>query len=179
MSNAQAEQTPARSGRLRLRPLIFGLLAGVSVAAVVTLAGLFFLARGTTPQVTEESLAAAMARWDEHGPRSYRLELLVSGSRGGPVLVEVRDGEAVSLTRDGRTPARHTWEYWTVPGQFEAIELELTGDPQAMFGVPSRSDVILRAEFDPQLGYPRKYQRHVLGKSLEIGWEAVRFERLP
>jgi hypothetical protein len=170
--------TPRRTKRMRLRPLILGLVVGMLAAGILALIVLFFLVRGTTPLVTEAALAAASERWQQRGPKSYRLELMVSGARGGPVEIEVRDGEPVSLLRDGRTPARHTWYFWTVPGQLEAIELELTGDPRAMFGVPDRSHVILRAEFDAELGYPRKYQRQVLGKSLETGWEVHRFQPL-
>jgi hypothetical protein len=158
--------------------LVGGIVAGVSAACIVALALVIFLARGTTPLVTDDVLAAAARRWDERGPRSYRLKLQVSGTRGGPVELEVRDGEPVSLLRDGRQPARHTWDFWTVPGQLEAIRDELTGDTQIMFGTLDRSQVILRAEFDAELGYPRLYQRQVLGKALDIGWQTVEFEAL-
>lgn len=149
----------------------------IGVAALLVI--LFLFARGNLPIITEEDLHAAMARWDAHGPASYRLQVRVSGNQTGLIELEVRDGVATHMTRDGYTPANHTWDYWTVPEQFLAIERELTGDPQTMFGVPDRSAVILAGEFDSQLGYPRIYRRQVLGKSLEIGWEVIQFEPLP
>jgi hypothetical protein len=167
-----------RKHHARLKPAAYGVAAGVVLAVVVALVLLFLFARGSTPALSEESLRAAIERWEAHGPKSYRLELMVSGTRSGPVELEVRDEEPVRLVRDGRTPARHTWDFWTVQGQLEAMHTELTGDPQTLFGVQDRSQVILRAEFDPELGYPLRYQRQVLGKRVEIGWELVRFEPL-
>jgi hypothetical protein len=164
--------------RKNLKPLACGIAAGIALAGLVTLVLLFFFARGSTPPLTEEALLAAVERWEAHGPASYRIELVVSGTRSGPVELEVRDGEPVRLLRDGRAPARHTWDFWTVPGQLEAMQTELTGDPGVLFGVPDRSHVILRAEFDPQLGYPRQYERQVLGKAVEIGWQVLRFQPL-
>ncbi len=155
-----------------------GVVAGLSLASIAALVLLFAFARGSTPVLTEEDLRAAMERRDARGPKSYRLELMVSGTRSGPVELEVRNEEPVRLLRDGRTPARHTWDFWTIPGQFEAMQTELTGDSRTMFGVPDRSQVILRAEFDPELGYPRKYERQVLSKRIEIGWQLLRFEPL-
>ena len=32
------------------------------------------------------------------------------------------------------------------------------------------------AEFDPEFGYPRNYQRQVLGTDLDVQWEVTRFE---
>lgn len=168
----------ASRGRIRLRSLVTGLVIGCGLSIVAVLALLFVFARGTLPLLTEEALTAAIQRWNERGPKSYRLEISISGERSGSVQIEVRDGEPVSLVRDGRTPARHTWDFWTVPGQLDAIQGELTGNTQAMFGVPNHAQVIQRAEFDAELGYPRKYQRYVLGKSFETGWEIVKFEAL-
>jgi hypothetical protein len=80
------------------------------------------------------------------------------------------------MKRDQRVPPRRTWEYWTIPEQFAMLQRELTGEPQQLFGVAERSQVILHAEFDPQTGYPRRYRRQVLGADQEIHWEIVKFE---
>jgi hypothetical protein len=179
MSNGQAQppvSTPRAS--VKVRPLIGGIVAGVGLALLVLLVLLFVFARGSLPLVTDAALATATQRWERHGPKSYRLRIVVHGERNGAIDVEVRDGEPVHLTRDGRTPARHTWDFWTVPGQLDAIQSEMTGDPQAMFGVPDHSQVIQRGQFDPELGYPRKYERYVLGKDFQMGWEVVQFEAL-
>lgn len=173
----QESNPPARL--TRTRSLACGVAAGILVGAAVILVLLFLFARGDMPTLTEDALRTAMADWDANGPANYRLQVRVSGNQTGLIELEVRDGLPISMTRDGYTPPKHTWDYWTVPEQFLAIERELTGDPQTMFGVPDRSAVMLAARFDPQYGYPRLYQRHVLGKSLEIGWEVTKFEPLP
>lgn len=164
--------------RKRLPSLIAGVVIGCGLSILAVLLVLFVFVRDTLPPLTEAALTSAIQRWEERGPKGYRLTILVSGERSGSVELEVRDGEPVSLVRDGRTPARHTWDFWTVPGQLDAIQGELTGDPLAMFGVPDHAQVIQRAEFDAELGYPRKYQRHVLGRQFETGWEIVKFEAL-
>jgi hypothetical protein len=179
MSNGEVQPAAATPrARVKVRPLVWGIVIGVGLALLAILLLLFVFARGSLPLVTEDALATATQRWEQRGPQSYRLKILVHGERSGAVELEVRDGEPVGLTRDGRMPARHTWDFWTVPGQLDAIQSEMTGDPRAMFGVPDHSQVIQRGEFDPELGYPRKYERYVLGKDLQIGWEVVRFEAL-
>jgi hypothetical protein len=95
------------------------------------------------------------------------------------VHVEVRDGEVTHMTRDGMTPSqRRTWYYWSVPGQLDTIELELemAKDPVKSYGASGARDVALWAEFDPQYGYPRQFDRVVLGASdLEVHWKVTSF----
>ena len=131
------------------------------------------------PPLRESDFQAAVARWEKHGPRNYSLEILVGvqGQRGSTVLLEVRDRQPIAMTRDGLVPKRHAWDVWTIEGQFEMIERELenAANPQPAFGVKNPSQVVLRAEFDPQLGYPRRFHRDVLGKRQSMQWEVVRF----
>ncbi len=88
------------------------------------------------------------------------------------------DGQPVALTRDGITPKRvDTWQAWTVAGMLETLrlELELAETPQKAFGVPQRSQVVLRAEFDPHNGLPRRYQRIIVGADNELSWTITKF----
>jgi len=164
--------------RRRLAPLMLGVGGGCLLALVVMLAFLFWT-RERTPRLTEEDLNAAMSRWDQHGPSDYDLELELAGNRPGKIQIEVRHGEVTRMTRDGVQPAqKRTWDYWSVPGQFDTIgqELEMAHDPAASFKSPSATQMIQWAIFNPKYGYPAKYDRVVLGTDFEIHWKVTRFE---
>ncbi len=83
------------------------------------------------------------------------------------------------MMRDGVEPKqKRTWYYWSVPGQLDTIEqeLEMAQDPANSYGTPSASGTVLWAEFDPKYGYPRKFDRIVLGADQEVHWRVTRFE---
>ena len=180
MSNGSADQPPsaARRPRLKLSAVVLGLVCGALLAAVLGTAALVTLARGGTARLTEERFEAAFERWQEADVESYNLDLVLAGRESATIHLEVRQGEPTEMTRDGRRPSRRVWEYWTIPEQFEMIRRELTADPRTAFGASDRDQVILRAEFDPRLGYPRKYEREVLGQDASIRWEIVAFEEV-
>lgn len=157
-----------------------GAVWGSLATLVVTAAVLVFVFRARTPLLTEAALQAARQRWSRHGPDSYELDLEIHGRQPGRVHLEVANGRVIKMTRDGVTPRRKiTWEAWTVPGQFDTIELELSkaADPARGFGAPAGSQLVQRAEFDPRWGYPRLYQRMIMGTALEIDWTVTRFVR--
>jgi hypothetical protein len=166
----------------RFRPA--ALVVGVLFGAMAVAAGLLtyaFLNRNTTPLLTRADYEAAAARWNARGPANYNLDVLLTGNRPGKIHVEVRDGQATTMQRDGVVPRQErTWYYWTVPGMMDTIaeELEMAEDPAGSFGVSGASEVIQRAQFDPEFGYPRKYDRVVLGADFEIHWEVTKFEPL-
>ncbi len=169
----------SRESRISARHLMIGLVLGLGLGAAGLLAILAIMAPDAAPLVTEASLSAAVRKWESHGPASYNLDLKLGGTQQGEIHIEVRDGRVTKMTRGGRTPSqRRTWEYWTVPSQFETIrqDLELAKSPERPFGVSSPSQVVLRAKFDPELGYPVFYQRHVMGARYDIEWRYIRFE---
>lgn len=175
--DAAAADAPRRS---RPAALVIGvLLGGAAVAAgLLTYA---FLNRNSTPLLTRTEFEAAAERWNDAGPANYNLDLVLTGNRPGRIHVEVRDGQATTMERDGVVPSQErTWYYWTVPGMMDTIaeELEMAEDPAGSFNVPGASEVIQRAVFDPEFGYPRKYDRVVLGADFEIHWEVTKFEPL-
>ncbi len=181
--NSQS-QVPDESGDgepsrgFRPARLLLGMLLGAAAigAGVLTYA---FLNRNSTPLVDRAAYEAASQRWDAHGPKDYNLDVELTGNRPGRIHVEVRNGEATKMERDGVVPRQErTWYYWTVPGMMDTIaeELEMAETPAESFGAPGASQVIQRAEFDPQYGFPRKYDRVVLGADFEIHWQVTNFE---
>jgi hypothetical protein len=166
----------------RFRPA--ALIMGTLLGAMAVAAGLLtyaFLNRNTTPLLTRAEYEAAADRWNANAPASYNLDLVLSGNRPGKIHVEVRDGQATKMERDGVVPIQErTWYYWTVPGMMDTIaeELEMAESPAESFNASGASEVIQRAEFDPKYGYPRKYDRVVLGADYETHWEITKFEPL-
>jgi hypothetical protein len=183
MSNAAAAPAnlPQRPRRwFRASSFALGMLLGMGVALAGALAAMVYFASGAAPPLAEADLQAAISRWEASGILDYRLTIQVNVTGQAPSVVEleVRNGQPTAMTRDGFEPKRHTWDIWTVEGQFEMIRLELehAADPQTAHGVADPSQVILRGEFDPQWGYPRKFRRDVLGKSSSMQWEVTAFE---
>jgi hypothetical protein len=164
--------------RVRALPLMLGIAGGLGIAAVGFLV-YAILASDRAPRLTREAYEAAVKRWDEQGPASYNLDLELTGNRPGVVHVEVRDRQAVRMTRDGVQPRQErTWFYWTVPGQFDTMaeELEMAENPAKAFNSTAATQMVIWAEFDPQLGYPLRYDRVVLGTDFEIHWRVKQFE---
>jgi hypothetical protein len=157
-----------------------GALLGLACAAVVGVASMIVNAALHRPTpLTQAAYEAASARWDAHGPASYNLDVELVGRRAGQVHVEVRNGEVTLMTRDGVQPKqKRTWYYWSVPGQLDTIELELemAKDPANSYGMPRASGAVLWAEFDAKYGYPRKFDRIVMGADQEVHWKVTRFE---
>lgn len=154
-----------------------GALITLLVAIVVSVA----LYRDPLPLLTAESLAAAETQWRESGPSSYRLSVTIGGRQPGQVELTVRDGEVTEMTRDGRTPdQRRTWAAWTVPSQFDMLhqELDHKRNSEQGYGAPAGSQAIVKAEFDPQFGYPRRVRRQILGANLDMEWQVTQFEEL-
>lgn len=151
-------------------------LAGCGGALLALVcAGLYwaYLFRGGLPTVTAAELAAARARWEASRPAGYDLELRVVTSDTATYVTKVRGGVIASVQRNGHDVPQRSWDAWDVGGLFAVIDIDLTkcaGGP----GEPA-GNLVLRGEFDPQYGYPRKYQRIQLNPSSEVLVEAVGF----
>jgi hypothetical protein len=166
--------------RVRPAPLMLGVALGL-VLAVVAIFVFAVLTRDSLPRLSEADYRAAVSRWEARGPADYNLDLEIAGNRPGKVHVEVRAGQVTRMTRDGVEPKqKRTWDYWSVPGQLDTIgeELEMARDPAASFGNRDATQVVMWAEFDPRYGYPRRYERVVLGTDFETRWHVTRFEPL-
>lgn len=164
--------------KTRLIPSVLGAGTALVVTAVVAV----WLLRDDTPPLTLSALEAAQTRWREHGPRDYDLDIQIAGKRAGRVHIEVRNGEPTAMTRDGLVPSQpRTWSMWTVEGQFDMIRIEFdaAANPAKGFGTASGAQIIQRARFDQELGYPLRYERFVMGTDhdLDIDWRVVHFQR--
>lgn len=147
---------------------MLGLTAGVFVAAILSLGLMFVFLRGSVPALTRAEYEAALERWERNELADYDLEVAVSGTLEGTVHVEVRDGAVTAMTRDGRSPSRRTWDYWSVPGLFEVMETDLKRAEKS-------GGLTLRAQFDPEFGYPSEYHRGESGSTSESRWTITRF----
>jgi hypothetical protein len=166
--------------RVRPAPLVLGIVLGLALTLLAILA-FAILNRGSLPRLTEADYRAALARWEAHRPADYNLDLEIAGNRPGKVHVEVRAGQVAHMTRDGVEPKqKRTWEYWSVPGMLDTIgeELEMARDPAGSFDDREATQVVMWAEFDPTYGYPKRYDRVVLGTNFETHWRVTRFEPL-
>ena len=175
--SAQPGQAKIRR-RLRRSTLVVGVIVGMFVTLLV--AGLVWMvvSRDPTPLLTEADFQAAQERWRKHGPASYDMDVLLAGNRPGPVHVEVREGQVTLMTRDGVVPRQQrTWEFWTVQGMFATIEQELAMAESGPRGSPDPAGTKreLRASFDAELGFPRRFQRTVLGGNQEVDWTVTGF----
>jgi hypothetical protein len=156
--------------------VIWLLAAGSLIAAAIILLELFVARR--VPALTAERLETAQQLWLRRGPLSYDIDLVIEGERAGVVHVEVRDGVAVEMTRDGKTPSqRRTWDAWSVPGLFEMLDQELTRatEPGRLDATATPGPARVRAEFDPQYGFPTQFQSVAFGGQPGAGWRVTGF----
>lgn len=169
---ATAASSPGRSRRILL--LLFLAALGCIVGAAFLLR---MLVAQRIPELTEGELEEAQKLWDSAGPEGYEMDLEILRGRPGTVHIEVRNGEITAMTRDGRTPAQHTWRYWSVPGLFETLEreLDMAEDPVHEVGATAGTNWQLRCEFDPAYGFPRRFHRHVSGGGQEVYWHVTSF----
>lgn len=172
-SAARAVHETRRSPRAGILGLI-----GVALVLFAIIFAVQALVVDKIPDMTQESLQAATERWQKHGPASYDLDIQIGGAQPGIVHVEVRDGAVTASTRDGLPTPEWTWDEWSVPGQFEMLEreFEFAADPQREMQAPPGARLWLRCEFDPELGYPRRFHRYVTGGAPEVYWRTTSFK---
>ncbi len=173
----ESDARSSRDHRLPSRVVIGGLIvAALALVTIVLLLQLFVAER--IPELTEATLDAAEKLWEQKGPASYDMEIELRGARPGQVHIEVRDKKVTATTRDNRVPPEHTWDTWSVPGQFETLERELVlgEDPEHEMGAAAGTYFRQRCEFDSQVGFPRVYHRQVSGGGPEVYWRVMKFD---
>jgi hypothetical protein len=162
----------------RRRPGFEARRIGRFALAAVVAAAVAGCSRGEP--VTADSLAAARQTWGRAGIRDYQLEWKATGASPAHYLVTVRDGAVARITSrtpDGSWIEVHPAEprFYGVDGLFTTIADELaqlkTGHP---FGQPADATVVMRASFDPKLGYPISYHRDVLGVERGLAIDVIR-----
>ena len=158
-------------------------MLGAAAGGLLTLAAIIALSavsrRQAAPELTSGTLQAAQERWQANGPTDYGMDLVVTGRQASRYHVEVRGGKPTQVLRNDRPITPRSWQYWTVPGLFEVLEhdMDCADDPTRGFGAKPGSRAVLRAEFDAELGYPRKFERLILGEPhLDMTWQVTKFE---
>lgn len=165
--------------RLRASDIALGAFAGVLLAMAAVVALVAVSRRQAAPALTEEALEAALQTWHERGPDDYSMDIVVTGRQASNYHVEVHGGKPTQVLRQQRPTTARTWHYWTVPGLFEVLEHDIacSDDPTQGFGASPGSRAVLRAVFDAELGYPRRFERLILGEPhLDMTWQINRFE---
>jgi hypothetical protein len=118
---------------------------------------------------------AAVSRWNERGLKNYEMELEGNFDIKGKLHVAVRNGEVTSMSLDGQPSPARIWEYWSVNGLFGIIRRDLDRNEAAAKnpGGPLPQPVLQQAEFDPELGFPRRYQRSEISSGQSGDWRIV------
>ncbi len=144
------------------------------------LAGLLVMRSGAAPELQAEDLAAARALWSQHGPADYEITLQMGGDLTDQRHIVVRDHQVVGMTINDQTATEGSWIFWSVDGMFTFLEVEIRNkeNPIPGMGVSDPRQIVLRAQFDPQLGYPSYFLRHLLGRQQGTEWKVVAFEIL-
>jgi hypothetical protein len=150
--------------------IALGIIGGLVVFALTTV-------RRPPPAMSAADFEAAVARWRAQRPESYTMTLDVSGNLQGTMHIVVKKSTPTMVERNGAAIAGHSWSYWTVDGLFAIIrtDLENLDQPERAFGVKDVSQLVQQAEFDPELGYPRRYRRAVRSTGDAIEWDIVEF----
>ena len=163
-------ERPVRITRI-VSGLIIGLVVGLAVITTLSV----WIAKDDRPALTLQALDSAASRWAAAGPASYDLQVQLQGRRSDLIQLSVRDGRPVSLSVNNNPVRRgQSRDAWTVEGQFDIIQT----DWQAAGDAADRGQFVMRAEFDPHLGYPLYYQHIELGGNVEIGWKLLEFKAI-
>ena len=170
---------------LRNRLLVIAAVIVVSTLALAIQAIRHWTRPGEAviPLLTSAEFDRAQRTWESHGVDSYDTDVeFRGGSNRESIHLEVRKGQVTAVTKNGKPPAQHrTWDEWTVPKQFEMIAADMAKHAHGGFGVREGVKIVLRAEFDSELGYPKRYVLDVVrGRSpLHSNWTVTRFQVVP
>jgi len=161
---------PRRYGRWWILAVVAPLVVVGAVAGLRTfLPGL--------PEIDENDWIAAQRRWQSAEVRSYDMTVVLGGRQTGTLKTSVRDGAVTRITRnDVPMKEERTWRPWTVPGLFDTLETDFDNAAHRAekFG-NADVHIVMRAEFDPQYGFPRRYLHQVFGQFQDLTWEVTEF----
>jgi hypothetical protein len=115
---------------------------------------------------------------ESRAPANYDIEVRVTGSQPAVYRVEVRGGEAQAASRNGEPLlTRRTFGTWSVPGMFSTISRDIEAVERHAAGQAERFTprLTLRAEFDAEYSYPKRYRRIQQWSTVEVAWEVSEF----
>lgn len=138
------------------RSLTFYVAAG-GIAFLVGLIGTVLWLRVPAQRLTPELLEAARDRWREAAIDDYQLHYRMYGSE---YRVRVESGIVVDMTVNGRPASTSDPAAYSIDGLLATLaqELDNLSDPTGPFAGRA-GNVIMRAHFHPELGYPERYLR--------------------
>ena len=147
----------------------------------VVCVGLFVAFSQRPPTLDRARLDAARELWTRTQVPDYHIEIVVQGRQPATYAVDVEKGEAVKALRNQNPLTQpRTFGTWSVDGMFRTIESDILSF-ESQLDVSKSSGklptLMLRAEFDPQYGYPKRYFRADWQRNLETNWVVSRFER--
>jgi hypothetical protein len=160
-------------GRTRLQNIVLGAILGSAVGLIGVFGAMVYFNRDQLPLMKAADFEAAAARWNEHGPANYDLDLEGNFDLKGRLRVLVRNRKVTAMTLDGRAEPERLWDYYSVPGLLGIIRDDL--DRNARADAKPENLVVQQAEFDPEFGYPRRYQRSGASAGQGGDWRIVRF----
>jgi hypothetical protein len=107
-------------------------------------------------QLRRETLEAARQRWQQHGPRDYRLVYTMKKDSQPPdhYVIRVRDGVPERGTLNGKPLPAEALDKLDVKGLFELVDAQLREKEQ-----PGNERTFLRAQFDADYGHLTWYLR--------------------
>jgi hypothetical protein len=111
-------------------------------------------------QLRPEKLAAARARWQEQGPKNYRLQYTQKVSTPETFVVWVRNGRVLGVVRklDPKAPDQ---DGEVLPGRLFAYHsMEALFDHIEQF-VQMKGRTFMIADFDPEDGHLQRFVRRV------------------
>ena len=140
--------------------------------ALMPAAGFFMavvLPARTPPELKEAELQAAQATWKAQGIKNYDLAIEFVAINNVEkdtfeYLVQCRDGKVAKLLRDNvEIPSQEERDRWSVDRMFQDIQEDIEKRKSGTFNTAQGVRVLLIAEFDPELGYPKKYRKAAQG----------------
>ena len=84
------------------------------------------------------------------------------------------------MSLEGQPSPARLWEYWSVSGLFGIIGRDLDRNEAAAKnpGGALRQPVLQQADFDSDLGFPRRYQRTEISSGQTGDWRIVSLRRV-
>jgi hypothetical protein len=128
--------------------------------------------------LTPELLEQSQQKWKAHQPVGYRLVIEMSGDRveTGTIEVMVRDGQVVSLRRNGLIITPASGQDYSMDGLFRMLMQELgLAEKPSLLGAPGGYSAYLQVQFDPESGRIVRYRRSVGGTSNSIDIKVLDF----
>ena len=153
------------------RQLPWGIFVAGLVAISIVVGGVMFLRSSRLPLMSRTEFEAARALWDESNLSDYSITVQVKGMQPGIYEVGVENGIASSAKFDGRNLKRQrTFGTWSVTGMFDTLSRDLETNDKHDY-------LMLRAEFDPNFGFPTKYERIEMRTGVHdaLQWEVTTF----